>query len=154
MSEATNLVIDDKYQVEFLEKTADNVEVVGVKQEMLVETATYLKMNKNTQFDVLVSVSGVDKPEHFEVVYHLFSTTFSKKLMLKAVLDKASPQIDSLSEIYSAANWHERETYDLFGIIFNNHPNLERLLLPKDWKGYPLRKDYVNDDERLSWNQR
>jgi len=154
MSETTNLVIDKKYQVKFLEKTADNIEVIEVKPEMLVETAAYLKMNKNTQFNVVISVSGVDKPDFFEVVYHLFSTVFSKKLILKAFLDKNNPEIDSLCEIYPAANWHERETYDLFGIKFMNHPNLERILLPNDWKGHPLRKDYVNDDERLSWNER
>ena len=154
MSETTNLIIDKKYQVKFLERTADNIEVIEVKPEMLVDTATYLKMNKNTQFNVLISVSGVDRPDRFEVVYHLFSTIFSKKLILKAFLSKNNPEIDSLCEIYPAANWHERETYDLFGIKFMNHPNLERLLLPNDWKGHPLRKDYVNDDERLSWNER
>lgn len=150
----SNLVIDDKYEVKFLEKTSDDIEVLEVKPEMLVETATYLKMNKNTQFDVLLSVSGVDRQEHFEVVYHLFSTTFSKKLILKSVLNRTSPETVSLCEVYSAANWHERETYDLFGINFTGHPNMERLLMPNDWKGHPLRKDYVNDDERLSWNER
>jgi len=150
----SNLVIDEKFQTKMLKKTSDDTEVVQVKPEMLMETATYLKMNENTQFDILFSISGVDKPEHFEVVYHLFSTTFNRKLMLKSILDKANPEIPSISEVYSAANWHERETYDLFGIIFSNHPNLERILLPKDWKGYPLRKDYELDDERLSWNER
>ena len=154
MSETTHIVIDERYQVKFLEKTSDGLEVIQVKPELLVETATYLKMNKDTQFNVLFSVSGVDRPDHFEVVYHLFSTVFSKNLILKAVLNKNNPEIDSLSGVYSAANWHERETYDLFGIKFLNHPNLERILLPNDWKGHPLRKDYVNDDERLVWNAR
>lgn len=154
MSETTNIVIDQKYGVKFLDKTSDNVEVIQVKPDMLVETATYLKMNKDTQFDVLFSVSGVDKVGHFEVVYHLYSTVFNKKLILKAILNKNCSEIESLCEVYSAADWHERETYDLFGINFLNHPNLERLLLPNDWKGYPLRKDYANNDERLSWNQR
>ena len=154
MSEATHIVIDEKYQVKFLEKTSDGVEVIQVKPELLVETAAYLKINEDTRFDVLFSVSGVDRPDCFEVVYHMFSTIFSKKLVLKAVLNKNNPEIESLSGIYSAANWHERETYDLFGIKFLNHPNLERILLPNDWKGHPLRKDYVNDDERLVWNER
>ncbi len=154
MPEAMNLVIDEKYGVKFLDKTSDNVEVIEVKPDMLVETTTYLKMNKDTRFDVLLSVSGVDKSPYFEVVYHLYSTVFNKKLILKAVLNKNCPEIESISSVYSAANWHERETYDLFGINFQNHPDLERILLPGDWKGHPLRKDYVNNDERLSWNER
>lgn len=154
MSESTNILIDDKYQVQFLEKTSDNTDVIEVKLEMLVETATYLKMNKDTQFNVLFSVSGVEKPESLEVVYHLFSTVFNKKLVLKVILNKNTPELPSIRQVYSAADWHEREAYDLFGIIFKDHPNLERILLPKDWKGHPLRKNYVNDDERLGWNER
>lgn len=154
MSETANLLIDEKYQVKSLEKTSDGVEIVEVKPELIVEVATYLKMSKDTRFDVLISVCGVDKLEYFEVVYHLFSTVFNKKLVLKAILNKSNAQIESISSMYSAAEWHERETYDLFGIVFNNHPNLQRLLMPADWKGHPLRKDYVNNDERLSWNAR
>jgi NADH-quinone oxidoreductase subunit C len=103
---------------------------------------------------MLLSVTGTDKADCFEVVYLLFSTVFNKELTLKVKLDKESPCVESLSGIYSAADWHERETYDLLGIKFNNHPNLERILLPKDWIGHPLRKDYVNKDTRLSWNER
>jgi len=153
MSESS-IAIDQKYGVKFLDRTSDNIEVVQVKPDMLVETVTYLKMNKDTQFDVLYSVSGVDKDGCFEVVYHLFSTIFSKNLVLKVIITKNCPDVPSLTGVYSAADWHERETYDLFGINFLNHPNPERLLLPNDWKGHPLRKDYVNDDERLSWNAR
>lgn len=153
MSES-NLAIDQKYGVKFLDKTSDNVDVIEVKPDRLFETATYLKMNKDTCFDVLFSVSGVDRPRHFEVVYHLYSTVLAKKLILKVILNKNCPEVESLTGVYYAADWHERETYDLFGIKFLNHPNLERILLPNDWKGNPLRKDYVNNDERLSWNQR
>ena len=148
-----NLDIDKKY-FKNIEKTADNIEVVEAKPDMLVELAAFLKTTKNTRFDVLFSVCGTDKLEYFEVVYHLFSTVFNEKLILKVLLDKNNPEIDSLSGIYSAANWHERETFDLLGIKFNNHPELERILLPKDWIGYPLRKNYMNNDERLSWNNR
>ena len=137
-----------------IEKTADNIEVIKVKPDMIVKMAAKLKISDNTHFDVLFSICGTDKLEYFEVVYHLFSTVFNEKLILKVLLDKNNPEIDSLSGIYSAANWHERETFDLLGIKFNNHPELERILLPKDWVGYPLRKNYVNNDERLSWNDR
>ena len=149
-----NIVIDEKFEVKHLDKTSDDIEVIDVSKNKLIELATYLKMHINTQFNMLLSVSGVDRVDYFEVVYHLYSTVFNKKLILKVRLDKENPAVESLNGLYSAADWHERETYDLLGINFNNHPNLERILLPKDWIGHPLRKDYVNNDERLSWNER
>ena len=149
-----NIIIDEKFEVKHLDKTSDDIEVIDVSKNKLIELATYLKMHINTQFNMLLSVSGVDRVDYFEVVYHLYSTVFNKKLILKVRLDKENPAVESLNGLYSAADWHERETYDLLGINFNNHPNLERILLPKDWIGHPLRKDYVNNDERLSWNER
>ena len=135
-------------------KTAKGFDILEVSKENLLETVENLKTDVNAQFDVLISVSGVDKSECFEVVYHLFSSITNKNIVLKVKLDKKNPVVDTLSNVFSAANWHERETYDLFGIEFNGHPNLERILLPKDWIGHPLRKDYVEKDERLSWNKR
>jgi len=126
------------------------LQVIEVKPENILETVNSLKK----EFDMLISVLGTDMQEYYEIVYHLLSTSSSKKLMLKAKLNKNNPEIDSLSEIYSAANWHERETYDLLGINFKNHPEMERILLPIDWKGHPLRKNYINNDERLCWNER
>lgn len=149
-----NITIEEKFEVKRLDKTSDGTDVIDVSRDKLIELVTYLKMHINTQFDMLLSVSGVDKPDCFEVVYHLFSTVFNNKLILKVKLNKENPTLESLCELYSAANWHERETYDLLGIKFNNHPQMERILLPKDWIGYPLRKDYVNNDKRLSWNER
>lgn len=149
-----NIIIDEKFEVKHLDKTSDDIEVIDVSKDKLIELATYLKMHINTQFNMLLSVSGVDRVDCFEVVYHLFSTVFNKNLILKVRLAKENPAVESLYGLYSAADWHERETYDLLGINFNNHPNLERILLPKDWIGHPLRKDYVNKDKRLSWNER
>ena len=149
-----NIMIDEKFEARHLDKTSDDIEVIDVSKDKLIELATYLKMHINTQFNMLFSVSGVDRADCFEIVYHLYSTVFNKKLILKVRLDKENPAVESLCGLYSAADWHERETYDLLGINFINHPNLERILLPKDWIGHPLRKDYVNNDERLSWNER
>jgi NADH-quinone oxidoreductase subunit C len=132
----------------------NNIEYKEIQAGSLIDTVNELKNNDVTRFDMLLSVSGVDKTECFEALYHLYSSVYNKSIVLKVQLDKNNPSVDTLSKIYSAANWHERETYDLFGIVFNNHDNLERLLLPKDWIGHPLRKDYVNNDERLSWNKR
>lgn len=150
----SNLVIDGKYQVKTLGETADGTEIIGVSADSLVDVACFLQKDDDTSFDVLLSVYGTDKSEYFEVVYHLFSTKCNKNLLLKVALTKSTPEVESLSCVYPSADWHERETYDLLGIKFFNHPNLERILLPNDWKGHPLRKDYVNDDERLVWNER
>lgn len=131
-----------------------NIEYLEIPKEELAQKAASLKNNADTSYDMLLSISGVDNKDHFQAVYHLYSTIFNKNLLLKVKLDKENPSVDTLSKIYSAADWHERETYDLLGIIFNGHENLERILLPKDWIGHPLRKDYVQNDERLSWNKR
>jgi len=155
MSEAANnTIIDEKFEVKHLDETSDGIQVVDVSKDNLVELVTYLKIHVNNQFNMLLSVSGVEKTDSFEVVYHLFSIIFKKKLIVKVKLEKQNPCVESLSGLYSAANWHERETYDLLGINFLNHPELTRILLPNDWIGFPLRKDYVNKDKRLSWNER
>lgn len=124
--------------------------MIEVKPENLIDTVASMK----PAYNMLISIAGVDKGDHFEVVYHLLSTNTQQKEVIKVQLDKNNPEIESISSLYSAADWHERETYDLLGIKFNNHPGLERILLTNDWIGHPLRKDYVNNDERLSWNNR
>lgn len=78
-----------------------------------------------------------------EIAYNLYSIPNHLKLMLKVILDRQNPIIDSVADIWITANWHEREAFDLLGIDFTNHPDLRRILLPKDWEGYPLRKDYT-----------
>lgn len=93
-------------------------------------------------------VTAVDRPEsgQLEVVYHLFSMTAYHELMLKVRVPRDDPHLPSVSSIWSAANWHEREAYDLFGITFDGHPDLRRIMMTDDWVGYPLRKDYVYED--------
>ena len=135
-------------------KNASGFDVLEVSSDKIVETVQSLKTDVNGQFDMLLSISGVDNKGSFDVVYHLYSTIFNRNLILKVKLTGDSPSVDTISSVYSAADWHERETYDLFGIKFNGHPNLERILLPKDWIGHPLRKDYVQNDKRLDWNKR
>jgi NADH-quinone oxidoreductase subunit C len=142
------------FMVKSLNKFSQDTEFIYIDAKNLIEAVTYLKTFKETQFDFLYSISGVDYGDGFEVVYHLQSTKLNKKLVLKTQIPKDNPVIDSLANIYPAANWHERETYDLLGIIFIGHPDLRRILLPESWKGHPLRKDYVMDDERLVWNAR
>jgi NADH-quinone oxidoreductase subunit C len=80
------------------------------------------------------------------VVYNLFSIPFNQHLMVKVKLSREKPEIDSVSHLWKTANWHEREIFDMYGIHFNNHPDLRRILMPADWEGYPLRKDYKHQE--------
>jgi NADH-quinone oxidoreductase subunit C len=111
----------------------------------LHQTATLLKCAKETSFDYLICLSGVDYPEYMEVVYHLESVSLRHVMVLKVrTNDRVNPAIDTVSDIWITAKYHEREVYDLLGIHFNNHTDLRRLFLEDGW-GFPLRKDYVDE---------
>lgn len=95
-------------------------------------------------FERLTSVTGVDRypaEPRFEVVYHLQSVAGKQRLRLKVRVSGENPEIESACSIYRSANWYERETFDLYGVRFLNHPNLTRILMPEDWPDHPLRKD-------------
>ena len=97
------------------------------------------------QYDSLADLTCVDwypSQPRFEVVYHLFSTVTKQRVRLKVRLSEADPSVDSLTPLWPGANFFEREVFDLFGIRFNEHPNLKRILMPDNWEGHPLRKDY------------
>ena len=109
----------------------------------VVNLCRYLKDSE--KFVRLSTITAVDRypaEPRFEVVYHLHSIDKTQYLRVKCRLSGASPEIDSTTSVWRAANWYERETFDMFGILFRNHPNLIRILMPLDWEGYPLRKDY------------
>jgi NADH-quinone oxidoreductase subunit C len=93
-------------------------------------------------FDYLFCLTCVDWKTHFTMVYHLTSTTHRHNIVVKCKLDHNDPKIETVSDIWRTAEFHEREVYDLFGVKFINHPDLRRLILTDDWEGYPLRKDY------------
>lgn len=107
---------------------------------------TCLKAKTEDGFDALNCLTGIDRSDHLEVVYHLFSYGRKETLVLKVRLPKESPEIQSVSSIWPSADWMERETFDLVGIKFIGHPNLRRILNPDDWVGHPLRKDYKEPD--------
>lgn len=98
-------------------------------------------------FEYLNCLSGVDWVTHIEVVYDLSSLRHPNKIHLRVKLSRERPEVRTVSDLWRAADWHERECYDLFGVRFDGHPDHRRILLPEDWVGYPLRKDYT--DERL-----
>ena len=117
-----------------------------VPAQYIVEVCTALKSAPDFKFDFLADLCGVDRgieeEPRFEVNYHLFSTTKHHRLRLKVVLDEATARVPSVVGVWRTANWHERETFDLFGVIFEGHPDLRRILLPDDWQGHALRKDF------------
>ncbi len=108
------------------------------------DVCRFLKTESDLEFDSLMSLSGVDyPPEELVVVYHLCSTLRRHRVVLKVFVPREDPKLPTVSSVWPTANWHEREAYDLFGIRFLGHPGLRRILLPHDWEGHPLRKDYV-----------
>jgi NADH-quinone oxidoreductase subunit C len=116
---------------------------VTVRKEDIVGICRFLK--ENLLYNFLTDVTAVDnigKSPRFMMVYHLNSMPGKERLRLKAPVAEADPTIDSLVPLWKGADWLEREVFDLFGITFNNHPDLRRILMPIDWTGHPLRKDY------------
>jgi NADH-quinone oxidoreductase subunit C len=117
-----------------------------VPRAHIVEACSFLKTTPGLEFDLLADLCGFDRgPEEeprFEVNYHLFSTTRYNRLRLKVILNEEDPRVPTVTGVWRTANWHERETYDLFGVIFDGHPDLRRILLPDDWQGHALRKDF------------
>jgi NADH-quinone oxidoreductase subunit C len=117
-----------------------------VPREHIVAVCTFLKTAPGLEFNFLADVCGFDRgPEEeprFEVNYHLFSTTRHHRIRLKVVLSEVDAHVPTVTGVWRTANWHERETYDLFGVVFDGHPDLRRILLPDDWQGHALRKDF------------
>jgi len=105
----------------------------------------HLKEDKDLAFDYLICVTGVDHADHLQMVYHLESTHHKHMLVVKVkTTDRQNPVVETVSDIWPTAEFHEREAFDLLGITFSNHPDLRRLFLDENW-GFPLRKDYKDD---------
>lgn len=138
----------ERIQQEFRDKIIELVEdkksdpFIKVSQDVIVELGLFLRDEKDLLFDYLVNLTGMDYGSELGVVYHIQSISHNHKIVLKVILPKDNPSIQSVEKVWKTANWHEREAYDMFGIIFENHPFLVRILTPYDWEGYPLRKDY------------
>ena len=130
---------------------AEAVEAFGeltlvVPREHIAAACAHLKAAPGFEFDMLADLTGVDRgPEEeprFEVNYHLFSTKRYHRLRLKVRLEQDDPRVPTVVPVWRTANWHERETFDMFGVVFEGHPDLRRILLPDDWQGHALRKDF------------
>lgn len=112
----------------------------------LRQLMSWLRHDRDTSFDYLFCLTGVDWGKELGVVYHLESTKYRHIIVVKVKTeDRENPVFDTVSDIWRTAEFHEREVFDFFGIKFNYHPNMKRLFLPEDWKGFPLRKDYEDE---------
>ncbi|HEY7218806.1 MAG TPA: NADH-quinone oxidoreductase subunit C [Candidatus Binatia bacterium] len=122
---------------------------VFVEREAIVEICRFLHNAAGFRFEVLSDLTALDWPkeEKIQIVYHLFSYTHNHQIVLKVDLPRDNPKIATVESVWKVANWFEREVYDLFGVIFEGHSDLRRIMLPEDWVGYPLRKDYVEQEE-------
>jgi NADH-quinone oxidoreductase subunit C len=133
---------DESWVVEVID--AHGEVTVVVPRESIAEACGFLKTEHG--FDMLADLCGADRgPEEdprFAINYHVLGTKHHHRLRLKVRVDEDDPHIPTVTNVWKTANWHERETYDLFGIIFDEHPDLRRILLPSDFDGHALRKDY------------
>lgn len=151
-----------RLKAKFGETIGDASEFIGqlsvyVDREHIVEACEFLRDDEKTPFNYLSDLTCVHYPDRgdtpFEVVYNLFSISTNERVRLKVKTSEAAA-VDSVTGVWPAANWLEREVYDLFGIRFANHPDLRRLLLPPDWEGYPLRKDFPLEFVENAWTER
>ena len=148
-----------KLKAKFGEAIGDASEFIGqlsvhVDAQRIVEICNFLKNDKEASFNYLSDLTCVHYPDRrqtpFEIVYNLFSIDENERIRLKAA---AKDSVESVTSVWPAANWLEREVFDLLGVTFTNHPDLRRLLLPPDWEGYPLRKDYPLEFVENSWTE-
>lgn len=145
-------ILKEKFNIEVIE-AANFIQKVHVGSQNLAALLTFLKNNAQFDFDRLSMIVCVDLKDSLELIYDLYSTKANSQLRVSLIIDREAPKAPSVVEIFRSAYFEECEIYDLFGVDFINNPNLKRLYMPKGWKGHPLRKDYVQDDERLVWNR-
>lgn len=143
--------VAEKLKEKFPEQVVDVAEFrdqvsVIVKKDRISPILKYLHDDPILSFDHLQDLTAVDylkkKDVRFEVVYNLYSIRYHHRIRIRAQVPENDPKITSVVPIWAGADWHERECYDMFGIVFNGHPDLRRILMPEDWEGHPLRKDY------------
>jgi NADH-quinone oxidoreductase subunit C len=121
-------------------------QTITVRKESLIELFKFIRDDPKLDFNFLMDLTAVDylnrKDDRFEVVYHFYSLKHNGRLRVKVPVSEDNCSVDSVSDLWKTANWYEREVWDLYGIKFNGHPDMRRILLYEEFKGHPLRKDY------------
>lgn len=141
-SELQNSISAWNPELTFTEEATEFL-TVNVPKDDWYKVAQKLKFTPELDFDYLFCETGMDYGTDLGVIYHLRSTKLGHEMVVKVnTSDRENANIDTVSDIWRTAEFHEREIHDLFGIYFNNHPNMQVLILPEGWEGYPLRKDY------------
>lgn len=143
--------VEKAIREQFPDAIAESKDVFGtlnikIDRKYLLDICKVLCDTPELRFDYLADITSIDFKDRIEIIYQFYSMKHKRRVALRADLYRTTPEIDSLCSIWKGANYQEREVYDLMGVIFNGHPELERILLPLDWEGYPLRKDYVIPD--------
>ena len=113
-----------------------------IEPAAILEVSQFLRADDRTSMDHLELLGGTDYKDRLEVVYILYSMKQRHRYTLKCRLSREAPALHTVESVWGVANWHEREAYDMFGIVFEGHSDMRRILCPDDWEGYPLRKDY------------
>lgn len=129
---------------------ASGIEMLEIGSKDLVNACQFLKTSPDTLIDSLVLITSADLKKGYQSIYLLSSISTKKFLRIKVTVPKNNPIVPTVSHIWSSANWYEREAYDMMGIVYTGHPNLKRILNPKNWDGYPLRKDYIPPADSLN----
>jgi NADH-quinone oxidoreductase subunit C len=136
-------LLSDTFGSRILESKPDAINPCSAADPAgIIEIAQFLRNDERLSMDHLELLGGVDYKDRIEVVYVLYSMKHRHRYTLKCRLPRESPSIHTVESLWGVANWHEREAFDMFGIVFEGHSDLRRILCPDDWEGYPLRKDY------------
>ncbi|MGO4547529.1 NADH-quinone oxidoreductase subunit C [Paenibacillus sp. 2TAB23] len=144
-SEVAESAVEDAY----LNELNGDMPVLIINNSYWREVSRLLKEHDELQFNYLRNVSGVDYETHMEVVYHLFSLGTKREAAVKIKTEREGAAVFSATPVWATANWNEREIYDLLGIDFPGHPDMRRIMMPDDWVGHPLRKDYEPIDPEV-----
>lgn len=139
-------VAEDTVETAFINEMNSHLPTITIKNEHWFAAAQLLYCHEDWKFHYLRNLSGVDQETHMEVIYHLVNVVTKVEVAVRVKVDRDAPSIASVTPIWQAANWNEREVYDLLGISFLGHPDMRRIMMPDDWVGHPLRKDYVLAD--------
>ncbi|MGA8944151.1 MAG: NADH-quinone oxidoreductase subunit C [Thermoactinomyces sp.] len=140
---------EDAVTEAYINRASGHVPTLVVAREKWKEVAVVLKEDPAFAFDYLRLLSSVDYQTEMEVVYQFYSFSNEHQIAIRVKIDREKAEIPSVAGLWKAANWNEREAYDLMGIHFEGHPDLRRILLPDDWVGHPLRKDYKSFDREV-----